>query len=225
MLLDRLESTMLGVKIGGINCVAPTCADDTTLLSRNRSALQTLINISVDYSNMEHYLLQPVKSVVLSVPAPRSKGKSEDVHQWTLKDEPMPNVPETMHMGIMRSANTEQSATRENIQKARRTLYSLMASGLHGENGLDPESAIQLMQTYVIPVLVYGMEIVLPKQKYMDMLEKFNKKFLKLILSLPVTAADPSVYVLSGTLPIEATIHKRVLTFFWEHFSFIQNIY
>lgn len=63
-LLDRLESTMLGVKIGGINCVAPTCADDTTLLSRNRSALQTLINISVDYSNMEHYLLQPVKSVV-----------------------------------------------------------------------------------------------------------------------------------------------------------------
>lgn len=213
-LLDRLESTMLGVKIGGINCVAPTCADDTTLLSRNRSALQTLINISVDYSNMEHYLLQPVKSVVLSVPAPRSKDKSEDVHQWTLKDEPMPNVPETMHMGIMRSANTEQSATRENIQKARRTLYSLMASGLHGENGLDPESAIQLMQTYVIPVLVYGMEIVLPKQKYMDMLEKFNKKFLKLILSLPVTAADPSVYVLSGTLPIEATIHKRVLTFF-----------
>ena len=29
-LLDRLESTMLGVRIGGIYCVAPTCADDTT---------------------------------------------------------------------------------------------------------------------------------------------------------------------------------------------------
>ena len=117
-------------------------------------------------------------------------------------------------MGIMRSANTEQSATQENIQKARRTLYSLMSSGLHGENGLDPESAIHLMQTYVLPVLVYGMEVVLPRPKYIDLLEKFNKKFLKLIMSLPVTTADPAVYVLSGTLPVEATIHKRALTFF-----------
>ena len=33
-LLDRLESVMLGIRIGGINCVAPTCADDTTLASR-----------------------------------------------------------------------------------------------------------------------------------------------------------------------------------------------
>ena len=119
-----------------------------------------------------------------------------------------------MHMGIMRSADTEQSATRENIKKARKTLYSLMSSGLHGENGLDPETAIHLMQTYVLPVLIYGMEVVLPRQKNMDLLEKFNKKFLKLILSLPVSTADPAVYVLSGTLPIEAIIHKRTLTFF-----------
>ena len=114
------------------------------------------------------------------------KDKSEQAYQWTLKDEPIPNVSETMHMGIMRSAATEQSATRENVQKARRTLYILMSSGLHGENGLDPETAVHLKQTYVIPVLVYGMEVVLPKQKYVDMLEKFNKKFLKLILSVAV---------------------------------------
>ena len=163
---------------------------------------------------MEHYLLQPVKSVVLSIHAPRSKDKPEDAYQWTLKDELMPNVSETMHMGIMRSAATEQSATKENVQKARRTLYSLMSSGLHGENGLDPETAIHLLQTYIIPVLVYGMELVLLKQKYMDTLERFNKKFLKLILSVPVNTADSAAYVLSGTLPIETVIHKRVLTFF-----------
>ena len=37
------------------------------------------------------------------------------------------------------------------------------------------------------------------------MLEKLYKKFLKMILSQ---------YVLSGTIPVEATIHKRALTFF-----------
>ena len=150
-LLDRLAAVMLGIRIGGINCVAPTCADDTTVVTNERSPLQTLLSIS----------------------------REEEEYQWTLKGEPMPNVTQTMHMGIMRSANTEQSATQENIQKARRTLYSLMSSGLHGENGLDPESAIHLMQTYVLPVLVYGMEVVLPRPKYIDLLEKFNKKFLK----------------------------------------------
>ena len=89
-----------------------------------------------------------------------------------------------------------------------------MSSGLHGEIGLDPETAIHLMQTYVLPVLIYGMEVVLPRQKNMDLLEKFNKKFLRLILLLPVSTADPAVYVLSGKLPIEAIIHKRTLTFF-----------
>ena len=48
----------------------------------------------------------------------------------------------------------------------------------------------------------------------MDMLEKFNKEFLKMILSLPVTTADPAVYIISGTLPIEGIVHKRVLTFY-----------
>ena len=151
---------------------------------------------------------------MLTIPPPRKRDKLEDGHHWTLKGKEMPNVTQTMHMGIMRSADTEQPATKDNIQKARRTLYSLMSSGLHGENGLDPETAIHLMQTYVLPVLIYGMEVVLPKRKYIDMLDKFYKKFLKMILSLPVNTADPVVYVLSGTIPVEAIIHKRALTFF-----------
>ena len=213
-LLDRLDSTMLGIRIGGISCAAPTCADDTANVSKTRDALQTLVSVSVDYSEMEHYCLQPVKSVVLSIPAKRTKEKPDENYEWNMRGEPMPNVSETMHMGIMRSPVTEQSAVKENTRKARRTLYSLMSSGLHGENGLDPETAIHLMQTYVLPVLVYGIEVALPTPKWMDVLEKFNKKFLKLILSLPVTAADPAVYVISGTLPVEATVHKRVLTFY-----------
>ena len=213
-LLDRLDSAMLGVQIGGISCAAPTCADDTDAARKSRTALQTLVSISVDYSGMEHYCLQPVKSVVLSVPAKRDKDSSDDAYVWTMKGDPMPNVTEIMHMGILRSSMSEQSAVKENIRKARQTLYSLMSSGLHGENGLDPETAIHLMQIYVVPVLVYGMEVVLPTPKFMDMLEKFNKKFLKMILLLPVTTADPAVYIISGTLPIEAIVHKHVLTFY-----------
>ena len=114
----------------------------------------------------------------------------------------------------LRSSNTESSAVNENIKKARRTLYSLMPSGCHGNNGQDPETTIHLLQTYILPILVYGMEVVLPRGKHLDCLEKFYKKYLKLLLSIPVTTADPAVYILFGTVPIEATIHKRALILF-----------
>ena len=53
-----------------------------------------------------------------------------------------------------------------------------------------------------------------PRPKFIENLDKFNKHNLKHILSLPITTADRAVYILSGTLPIEAMIHQRVLTFF-----------
>ena len=48
----------------------------------------------------------------------------------------------------------------------------------------------------------------------MEVLDKFNKHNIKHLLSLPVTTADPAICLLSGTLPIEAMVHKCILTFF-----------
>ena len=53
-------------------------------------------------------------------------------------------------------------------------LYSLMSAGLHGENGLDPETSLHLYQIYVLLVLLYGMEVVFPQPKFMEVLDKFN---------------------------------------------------
>ncbi len=85
--------------------------------------------------------------------------------KWTLNDLEMPIVSETLHVGVMRSEDTQQTTVRENIRKARCTIYSLMASGLHGENGLDPETALHLLKIYVMPVLLYGLEIAIPSVK------------------------------------------------------------
>ena len=82
----------------------------------------------------------------------------------------MPVVTEIMHMGILRSNDTRESAVRENTAKTQRTLYSLMSSGLHGENGLDPETCTHLLQTYVLPAMVYGFEVPNPA-----LVEKLNK--------------------------------------------------
>ena len=213
-LLDRVTELLTGGMVGGVCCAAPACADDVTFTSDKPDELQVLVSESEDYSGMERFLLQPVKSVVMPVPGIARKTTNLDQFSWTINGEKMPVVKEVTHMGIKRSAVSNDVTVDENIKKARKTMYSLMGPGLHGYNGLDPETSVQLYQVYVVPTLVYGLELILPEQRLVDSLERTNKKFLKHILSLPNTTADSAVYILTGTIPVEGVIHKRALSLF-----------
>jgi hypothetical protein len=102
----------------------------------------------------------------------------------------------------------------ENIKKARRSAYGLFRGGYHGNNGLDPDTLIHLFKTYITPVLLYGMEFIIPKATPLIQLELFQKRMLKQILSLPTRTADAAVYVLSRILSVEAQIHIRTLVLF-----------
>ena len=150
-LLDRLYTYGFGATIAKIICNAPTCADDLSTLISTTQELQMLCSIASDYSNMERYELQPAKSVVLPYSSKRSKSTEDPC--IIMGDQQMPNVDKTTHVGVVRTRdNSPTSAIDENLQKARRTLYSLMSAGLHGENGLDPETCIHLFRTYVLPM-------------------------------------------------------------------------
>ena len=100
-LLDLLADSGLGGRIGNINCCAPTCADDVTLISNNPIDLQAMINISLDFSKREGYILQPTKSVIL--PVKTGKPLIETDSFWKLDNLDMPVVKETSHIGIKRS--------------------------------------------------------------------------------------------------------------------------
>jgi hypothetical protein len=82
----------------------------------------------------------------------------------------------------------------ENIQKARRTAYSLLSAGFHGNNGLDPSTSMHILKTYIIPTLMYSLEVLLPTKPYIDI---FLKKMIKQILSLPQNTPDTVPYSIS----------------------------
>ena len=86
----------------------------------------------------------------------------------------MPNVKSTTHLGIQRAVSgpvTMEETVSNNIQKARKACYSLMSAGLHGHNGLDPATCIHLIKIYVLSVLTYGLEAIVPKTKHVDRLD------------------------------------------------------
>ena len=71
---------------------------------------------------------------------------------------------------------TEASVVTEDLKRTGRALYSLMPSGLHGRNGLDPETSIHLLQIYVTLVLIYGMAVMLPRGKHLNTYREILKK-------------------------------------------------
>ena len=86
-----------------------------------------------------------------------------------MKSDDIPNVTETTYIGLQQISNFKKSGeinVDNNIKKVQRATYtcSLMSSGFHGHNGLDPETKLQLIRTYFTPILLYGLELILPNR-------------------------------------------------------------
>jgi hypothetical protein len=124
----------------------------------------------------------------------------------------MPSVESATHLVIIRTTSLKGNMTanvEEDIKKARRSAYRF-----HGHNGLDVETIVHLYKIYISPVLLYGLELILPTTSSLLLLENFQKKILKQILSLLPCVADITVRILTGILPIEAQLHIRALGLF-----------
>ena len=217
-LLHRLEANTSGYSIGNICCNASACADDVTICSYNQEDTQLLINAAEDFAKLERYVLQPKKTEALRFSGKRTRNNVQSEENFQLYNSPVTNVEVATHLGIKRSTSLTQTSNTQidnNIEKARRTLYSLLATGLHGADGLDPVTSIHLLKTYVLPTLYYGLEIVSINKTQMARLEKFQKKILKQVLSLPQNTSDAAIYMLSGLLPAEAMVHRKVLIFYY----------
>ena len=90
-----------------------------------------------------------------------------------------------------------------------------MSVRFNGNNGLDPSTCIHIMKTYVVPTLLCGLEVITPDKENLEKLEKFHKRMVKRILSLPQNAPDIVPYIISGLILIEGQIHIKVLTFLY----------
>ena len=185
-------------------------------MSRREHETQDMIDIAHAFATMEGYKLQPAKSVIINI-QPNKRKQSIMDQEYILGKDVMSNEKKAVHLGIIRTNTLSDNMTvnvEENIKKSRRSAYGLFGGGFHGNNGLDPETLIHLFNTYITPVLMYGMELIIPKTTALEQLERYQKKLLKQLLSLPQNTPDPVVYLLSGTLPVEAQLHIRAPSFF-----------
>ena len=68
--------------------------------------------------------------------------------------------------------------------------------------------------TFIVPRLVYGLEILSLKKNDIENLEKFQRKSLRQIQGLPDKTSNSIVLALLGVLPLESIIQKISLNLF-----------
>ena len=215
-LLDELKRNALGAHIGTIYVGSVTVADDFLFMSNCLDELQTMFSISKGYAGERRYKIHPTKTTLVSRITTRVSRDNDNSKKWYMGETEVTENCKTERLGLIRSVKDENVL---NIQKrtslVRRTLYSLIKTGLHGWNGLNAKISYKIYQVCVLLRLLYGLEVLSLNKKQLDDLWKFHLEILKNIQSLPTRTANTIVYLLLGALPLKAEIEKKQLGLFY----------
>ncbi|MES9879604.1 MAG: reverse transcriptase family protein [Sedimenticola sp.] len=212
LLLD-IESRRLGKHIGTTFMGCPTCADDVLLMTNDSAELQSMLDLADSYSRDHRYQIHPLKSSVVRRVTTSSWQRKELISDWAMGNTEITVQKQATHLGLTRTAQNESSLNiEERIKLARRTLYALMRTGVHGTNGINPKTSYKIYQTYVIPRLLYSTETLTLTITQIQQFERFHTKTLKNLQSLPLRTSTSAVLLLIGALPAEAEIHRRQLS-------------
>ena len=174
--------------------------------------LQIMFAIAKSYSGCHRYVIHPQKTqVVCKHCSSAANGCARQ--EWNSGENVLHLSDRTTHLGLARTNKNDSAVNVEDrISLAMRTGYSLMKSGFHGSNGLNPMVSYRLYQTYVLPRMLYSLEILDLRKSDVKQLSDFHVDLLRRIQSLPSRTALSAVYLLLGALPMEAELHKRQLS-------------
>lgn len=104
----------------------------------------------------------------------------------------------------------------DRLKTGRKTVYALLGSGLHAKRGMSPLVATKIWKTYVIPRILYGIEVMNYTQTDVTKLEKLQLKICKQIQGLPHRTANIAAYILLGIEPMEAPMEENHKKTHWK---------
>ena len=99
------------------------------------------------------------------------------------------------------------------MQSGSKTLYSLTGSGVR-RKGLSPPILAALWETFCIPRMLYGVEILNLQEGEKSCLDRYQNQVFKNLLGIPKTASSAAVSLLTGLPPISTAVdllHLRLL--------------
>ena len=182
----------------------------------NQTNLQALLKIAAHYGKMYRIEYGASKTKITVVGSEIDSNYYKDVSPWKMNHEIVKVVEDNEHLGqIVSGKRQEEKNVDMKLQKGRNCLFGLLGSGFSFKCFLSPLVKLHIYRTYICPIIRSGLSSFSLRTAQLDPLILFQRKTLKSILKLSITAPTPAIHFLTGELPIEGKIHKDIFSLFF----------
>ena len=218
--LETLDKSELGLWIGPINVVVSCVADDILIMSDDQNKMQCLLDLAASCGKMYRIEYGASKTNITISGSETDRNYFKEVSPWQMNGDTVKVADDNEHLGLIISGSKQVEKNIDmKIQKARKSLFSLLGTGFAYKCTLSPSLKLYLYRTYTSPILRSGLSAMTIRNSQMEPLAIFQRKVLKSCLRLRKCAATPAIHFLTGELPIEGLLHQDVFSLFYNILS------
>ena len=205
--LDMLSNTRFYRELGlHVKMFLLLYADDTIIVADDQKGLQKGLNCLEQYCNVWKLSVNISKTKVLIF----SRGKCRNNINFIFKNEPVEIVTEYTYLGIVLNYNGKFSvAIKRRHDQASKAMFAII--GQCRKLDLPCDTALELFDRIVVPIMLYGCEVW--GFGNIDILERLQLKFCKILLKLGKRTPSCMIYNELGRYPIAISIKSRMLSY------------
>ena len=123
------------------------------------------------------------------------------VMPWTMEEKKVQVVDNNEHLGQIVSGRSQEEKNIDlKMEKGRKSLFSLLGSAFSFKCLLSPVLKLHLYRTFTCPRTRSGLSSFSLRSTQLEPLAIFQRRTLKLILKLSITAPTPSIHFMTGDL-------------------------
>ena len=182
-------------------------ADDTVILAESEDELQNALHALKAYCDKWGLVINRDKTQIVIF----SKGKISKHRDFFLGSDMLAVVEDYTYLGVVMNYNGKFiKAVCHQKRTACRAMHAILAKARILD--LDVDTIFELFQRCVVPILLYGCEIW-GGEKAVEMVDIFYKRFIKIVLKVPVFTPTCMIYGESGQPPLKCLVDSRMVGF------------
>ena len=181
-------------------------ADDTVLFADSLNGMQQALDAMHDYCTVNELSVNVGKTKIMVF----SRGKIRNIPRFTFGEQIVEVVFNYKYLGVLFNYNASFIPNLKSLSTvATKAMFALIQKGRN--KCLDVDTLIHLFDCVVKPILLYGSEIW--GYCNIDILERIQRRFLKIILKLNRNTPNNMVYGEVGCYPLSLSVKTRMVTF------------
>ncbi len=181
-------------------------ADDTVLFADSPNDMQQALDAMFDYCNINKLSVNVGKTKMMVF----SRGKIRNIPRFTFGEQVVEVVFSYKYLGVLFNYNASFVPNLKALSTvATKAMFALIQKGRN--KFLDIDTLIHLFDCIVKPILLYGSEIW--GYCNIDILERVQRRFLKIILKLNRNTPTNMVYGEVGCYPLSVSVKSRMISF------------